>query len=188
MFISLSIVFIIHTYLARILFMRRGFVHVRPFSGWFVFMKESRTLFTQSFAHLDFFFCRMHVSSFISMLCVNSMHCVTHKTPDDCTGELKMELFLFKGQLYMQRMLFHGWVYQDIHGYSLFSTSPAWAGYCFMEKKWCGLSLSIDYWGVTIKFCYSLVPTLLKQQCEANVFTTLHLNRINNLIHICKDD
>ncbi|KAK3535400.1 hypothetical protein QTP70_012829 [Hemibagrus guttatus] len=69
------------------------------------------------------------------------------------------------------------------------STSPAAAGFFFVEKKDGGLCLCIDYRGlnnVSVKFRYPLplVPAALEQLREAKIYTKLDLRSAYNLIRI----
>ncbi|KAK3506575.1 hypothetical protein QTP70_009901 [Hemibagrus guttatus] len=73
------------------------------------------------------------------------------------------------------------------------STSPAAAGFFFMEKKDGGLCLCIDYRSlnnVTVKFRYPLplVPAALEQLREAKIYTKLDLRSDYNLIRIKEGD
>ncbi|KAK3540361.1 hypothetical protein QTP70_029552 [Hemibagrus guttatus] len=73
------------------------------------------------------------------------------------------------------------------------STSPAAAGFFFMEKKDGGLCPCIDYRGlnnVTVKFRYPLplVPAALEQLREAKIYTKLDLRSAYNLIRIKEGD
>ncbi|KAG1926575.1 retrotransposable element [Pimephales promelas] len=73
------------------------------------------------------------------------------------------------------------------------STSPAAAGFFFVEKKDGGLRPCIDYRGlnnVTVKFCYPLplVPSALEQLREATIYTKLDLRSAYNLIRIKEGD
>ncbi|KAI2653719.1 Retrotransposon-derived protein PEG10 [Labeo rohita] len=72
-------------------------------------------------------------------------------------------------------------------GYIRPSTSPAAAGFFFVEKKDGGLRPCIDYRGlndVTVTFCYPLplVPAALEQLREATIYTKLDLRSAYNLI------
>lgn len=69
------------------------------------------------------------------------------------------------------------------------STSPASAGFFFVNKKDGGLRPCIDYHGlneVTVKFPYPLplVPAALEQLWRAWCYTKLDLNSTYNLIRI----
>ncbi|KAI2664083.1 Transposon Tf2-6 polyprotein [Labeo rohita] len=73
------------------------------------------------------------------------------------------------------------------------STSPAAAGFFFVEKKDGGLRPCIDYRGlnnVTVKFHYPLplVPPALEQLREATIYTKLDLRSAYNLIRIREGD
>ncbi|KAK3541748.1 hypothetical protein QTP86_002145, partial [Hemibagrus guttatus] len=73
------------------------------------------------------------------------------------------------------------------------STSPAAAGFFFVEKKDGGLRTCIDYRGlnaITIRYPYPLplVPAALEQLLGAWVFTKLDLRSAYNLVHIREDD
>ncbi|KAL0173711.1 hypothetical protein M9458_029679 [Cirrhinus mrigala] len=73
------------------------------------------------------------------------------------------------------------------------STSPAAAGFFFVEKKGGGLRPCIDYRGlnnVTVKFRYPLplVPSALEQLREAKIYTKLDLRSAYNLIRIKEGD
>ncbi len=73
------------------------------------------------------------------------------------------------------------------------STSPAAAGFFFVEKKDGGLRPCIDYRGlnnVTVKFRYPLplVPSALEQLREARIYTKLDLRSAYNLIRIREGD
>ncbi|KAI2654625.1 Transposon Tf2-9 polyprotein [Labeo rohita] len=73
------------------------------------------------------------------------------------------------------------------------STSPAAAGFFFVEKKDGGLRPCIDYRGlnnVTVKFRYPLplVPPALEQLREATIYTKLDLRSAYNLIRIREGD
>ncbi len=73
------------------------------------------------------------------------------------------------------------------------STSPAAAGFFFVEKKDGGLRPCIDYRGlnnVTVKFRYPLplVPAALEQLREAKIYTKLDLRSAYNLIRIKEGD
>ncbi len=73
------------------------------------------------------------------------------------------------------------------------STSPAAAGFFFVEKKDGGLRPCIDYRGlnnVTVKFRYPLplVPSALEQLREATIYTKLDLRSAYNLIRIKEGD
>ncbi|KAK3511603.1 hypothetical protein QTP70_011262 [Hemibagrus guttatus] len=73
------------------------------------------------------------------------------------------------------------------------STSPAAAGFFFVEKKDGGLRLCIDYRGlnnVTVKFRspLPLVPAALEQLREAKIYTKLDLRSAYNLIRIKEGD
>ncbi|KAK3575165.1 hypothetical protein QTP86_020927, partial [Hemibagrus guttatus] len=73
------------------------------------------------------------------------------------------------------------------------STSPAAAGFFFVEKKDGGLRPSIDYRGLnnfTVKFRYRLplVPAALEQLREAKIYTKLDLRNAYNLIRIKEGD
>lgn len=74
-------------------------------------------------------------------------------------------------------------------GYIELSTSPASAGFFFVEKKGVGLRPCIDYRGlncVTVKYSYPLplVPAALEQLRKAHVFTKLDLCSAYNLVYI----
>ncbi len=78
-------------------------------------------------------------------------------------------------------------------GFIRASTSPARAGFFFVEKKDRGLRPCIDYRGlnnVTVKFCYTLplVPSALEQLREATIYTKLDLRSAYNLIRIKEGD
>ncbi|KAK3506360.1 hypothetical protein QTP70_031350 [Hemibagrus guttatus] len=73
------------------------------------------------------------------------------------------------------------------------STSPAAAGFFFVEKKDGGLRPCIDYRGlnaITIRYPYPLplVPAALEQLRWARVFTKLDLRSAYNLVRIRKGD
>ncbi|CAM4735482.1 unnamed protein product [Leuciscus chuanchicus] len=73
------------------------------------------------------------------------------------------------------------------------STSPAAAGFFFVEKKDGGLRPCIDYRGlnnVTVKFRYPLplIPAALEQLREAKIYTKLDLRSAYNLIRIREGD
>uniref|UniRef100_A0A8C1UCL9 ribonuclease H n=1 Tax=Cyprinus carpio TaxID=7962 RepID=A0A8C1UCL9_CYPCA len=73
------------------------------------------------------------------------------------------------------------------------STSPAAAGFFFVEKKDGGLRPCIDYRGLnndTVKFRYPLplVPSALEQLREARIYTKLDLRSAYNLICIKEGD
>ncbi|KAL0204545.1 hypothetical protein M9458_002563 [Cirrhinus mrigala] len=73
------------------------------------------------------------------------------------------------------------------------STSPAAAGFFFVEKKDGGLRQCIDYRGlnnVTVKFRYPLplVPSALEQLRKATIYTKLDLRSAYNLIRIKEGD
>ncbi len=73
------------------------------------------------------------------------------------------------------------------------STSPAAAGFFFVEKKDGGLRPCIDYRGlnnVTVKFRYPLplVPSALEQLRETTIYTKLDLRSAHNLIRIKEGD
>ncbi|KAK3538674.1 hypothetical protein QTP86_012137 [Hemibagrus guttatus] len=73
------------------------------------------------------------------------------------------------------------------------STSPAAAGFFFVEKKDRGLRPCIDYWGlnvITVRYPYPLplVPAALEQLCGARVFTKLDLRSAYNLVRIRESD
>ncbi|KAK3532389.1 hypothetical protein QTP86_016701 [Hemibagrus guttatus] len=73
------------------------------------------------------------------------------------------------------------------------STSPAAAGFFFVEKKDGGLRPCIDYRGlnnVMVKFRYPLplVPAALEQLREAKIYTKLDLRSAYNLIRIKEGD
>jgi len=73
------------------------------------------------------------------------------------------------------------------------STSPAAAGFFFVEKRDGGLRPCIDYRGlnnVTLKFLYPLphVPAALEQLREAKIYTKLDLRSAYNLICIKEGD
>ncbi|KAI2645252.1 Transposon Tf2-6 polyprotein [Labeo rohita] len=78
-------------------------------------------------------------------------------------------------------------------GFIQTSTSPAAAGFFFVEKKDGGLRPCIDYRGlnnVTVKFRYPLplVPSALEQLREATIYTKLDLRSAYNLIRIREGD
>ncbi len=78
-------------------------------------------------------------------------------------------------------------------GFIRASTSPAGAGFFFVEKKDGGLRPCIDYRGlnnVTVKFRYPLplVPSALEQLREATIYTKLDLRSAYNLIRIKEGD
>ncbi|KAI2645745.1 Transposon Tf2-9 polyprotein [Labeo rohita] len=78
-------------------------------------------------------------------------------------------------------------------GFIRLSTSPAAAGFFFVEKKDGGLRPCIDYRGlnnVTVKFRYPLplVPSALEQLREATIYTKLDLRSAYNLIRIKEGD
>ncbi len=78
-------------------------------------------------------------------------------------------------------------------GFIRASTSPAGAGFFFVEKKDGRLRTCIDYRGlnnVTVKFCYPLplVPSVLVQLREATIYTKLDLRSAYNLIRIKEGD
>ncbi|KAK3555047.1 hypothetical protein QTP86_006361 [Hemibagrus guttatus] len=78
-------------------------------------------------------------------------------------------------------------------GFIRLSTSPAAAGFFFVEKKDGGLRPCIDYRGlnnVTVKFRYPLplVPAALEQLREAKIYTKLDLRSAYNLIRIKEGD
>ncbi len=78
-------------------------------------------------------------------------------------------------------------------GFIRSSTSPAAAGFFFVEKKDGGLRPCIDYRGlnnVTRKFRYPLplVPSALEQLREATIYTKLDLRSAYNLIRIKEGD
>lgn len=73
------------------------------------------------------------------------------------------------------------------------STSPASAGFFFVEKKERGLRPCIDYQGVnniTVKYPLPLplVQAALEQLRQAKIFTKLELHRAYNLIRIRSGD
>ncbi|KAK3515600.1 hypothetical protein QTP70_024614 [Hemibagrus guttatus] len=73
------------------------------------------------------------------------------------------------------------------------STSPAAAGFFFVEKKDGGLRPCIDYRGlnaITVRYPYPLplVPAALEQLRGARVFTKLDLRSAYNLVRICEGD
>ncbi|KAK3571043.1 hypothetical protein QTP86_001290 [Hemibagrus guttatus] len=73
------------------------------------------------------------------------------------------------------------------------STSPAAAGFFFIEKKDGGLRPCIDYRGlnaITVRYPYPLplVPAALEQLRGARVFTKLDLRSAYNLVRIRKGD
>ncbi|KAK3533208.1 hypothetical protein QTP70_013610 [Hemibagrus guttatus] len=73
------------------------------------------------------------------------------------------------------------------------STSPAAAGFFFVEKKDGGLRPCIDYRGlnaITVRYPYPLplVPTALEQLRGARVFTKLDLRSAYNLVRIREGD
>ncbi|KAK3517636.1 hypothetical protein QTP70_013770 [Hemibagrus guttatus] len=73
------------------------------------------------------------------------------------------------------------------------STSPAVAGFFFVEKKDGGLRPCIDYWGlnaITVRYPYPLllVPVALEQLHGARVFTKLDLQSAYNLVRIREGD
>ncbi len=73
------------------------------------------------------------------------------------------------------------------------STSPAAAGFFFVEKKDGGLRPCIDYRrlnNITIKFRYPLplVPSALEQLREAKIYTKLDLRSAYNLVRIKEGD
>ncbi len=78
-------------------------------------------------------------------------------------------------------------------GYIRPSTSPATAGFFFVEKKDGGLCPCIDYRGlnnVTVKYRYPLplVPSALEQLREARIYSKLDLRSAYNLIRIQEGD
>ncbi len=78
-------------------------------------------------------------------------------------------------------------------GFFRASTSPAGAGFFFVEKKDGGLRSCIDYRGlnnVTVKFRYplQLIPSALEQLREATIYTKLDLRSAYNLIRIKEGD
>ncbi|KAF4078869.1 hypothetical protein AMELA_G00186400, partial [Ameiurus melas] len=78
-------------------------------------------------------------------------------------------------------------------GYTRPSTSPASAGFFFVEKKGGGLRPCIVYWGpnqCSVKYCYPLplVPAALEQLRSATIFTKLDLCSAYNLVCIRVDD
>ncbi len=78
-------------------------------------------------------------------------------------------------------------------GYIRPSTSPAAAGFFFVEKKDGGLRPCIDYRGlnnVTVKYRYPLplVPSALEQLREARIYSKLDLRSAYNLIRIQEGD
>lgn len=78
-------------------------------------------------------------------------------------------------------------------GFIQSSTSPASAGFFFVEKKDGGLRPCIDDRGlnnITVKFHYplSLVPSALEQLRNAKYFTKLNLRNAYNLIRIKEGD
>ncbi|KAK3508640.1 hypothetical protein QTP70_001331 [Hemibagrus guttatus] len=73
------------------------------------------------------------------------------------------------------------------------STSPAAAGFFFVEKKGGGLRPCIDYRGlnaITVRYPYPLplVPAALEQLRGARVFTKLNLRSAYNLVRIREGD
>lgn len=73
------------------------------------------------------------------------------------------------------------------------STSPAAAGFFFVENKDGGVRPCIDYRGlnnITVKFRYPLplVPAALEQLREAKIYTKLDLRSAYNLIRIREGD
>jgi len=79
------------------------------------------------------------------------------------------------------------------YGFIRPSTSPAGAGFFFVEKKDGGLRPSINYRGlntVTVKYRYPLplVPSALEQLREARIYTKLDLRSAYNLIRIREGD
>lgn len=73
------------------------------------------------------------------------------------------------------------------------STSPAAAGFFFVEKKDGGLRPCIDYRGlnnINVKFRYPLllVPSALEQLREAKIYTKLDLRSAYNLVRIKEGD
>ncbi|KAK3537964.1 hypothetical protein QTP70_024792 [Hemibagrus guttatus] len=78
-------------------------------------------------------------------------------------------------------------------GHIRLSTSPAAAGFFFVEKKDGGLRPCIDYRGlniITVRYPYPLplVPTALEQLRGARVFTKLDLRSAYNLVGIREGD
>ncbi|KAK3539338.1 hypothetical protein QTP70_001226 [Hemibagrus guttatus] len=78
-------------------------------------------------------------------------------------------------------------------GHILPSTSPAAAGFFFVEKKDGGLRPCIDYRGLNaITVCYPyplpLVSAALEQLQRARIFTKLDLRSAYNLVHIKEGD
>ncbi|KAL0153008.1 hypothetical protein M9458_051687, partial [Cirrhinus mrigala] len=78
-------------------------------------------------------------------------------------------------------------------GYIRPSTSPAAAGFFFVEKRDGGLRPCIDYRGlnnVTVKYRYPLplVPSALEQLREARIYSKLDLRSAYNLIRIREGD
>ncbi|KAI2649352.1 Transposon Tf2-6 polyprotein [Labeo rohita] len=78
-------------------------------------------------------------------------------------------------------------------GFIRVSTSPAAAGFFFVNKKDGGLRPCIDYRGlnnITVKFRYPLplVPPALEQLREATIYTKLDLRSAYNLIRIKEGD
>ena len=78
-------------------------------------------------------------------------------------------------------------------GYIRPSTSPASAGFFFVEKKDGGLRPCIDYRGlnaITVKYRYPLplVPSAIEQLRKATIFTKLDLRSAYNLICIKPGD
>ncbi|KAK3530084.1 hypothetical protein QTP86_011902 [Hemibagrus guttatus] len=78
-------------------------------------------------------------------------------------------------------------------GHIRLSTSPAAAGFFFVEKKDGGLCPCIDYRGlnaITVRYPYPLplVPAALEQLRRARVFTKLDLRSAYNLVRIREGD
>ncbi len=117
--------------------------------------------------------------------------------PGDCAIELLPNAMPPKSKVYhlsrTENQAMEEYIEEAMNsGFIRASTSPAGAGFFFVEKDG-GLRPCIDYRGlnnVTVKFCYPLplVPSALEQLREATIYTKLDLRSAYNLIRIKEGD
>ncbi|XP_016370811.1 uncharacterized protein LOC107710542 [Sinocyclocheilus rhinocerous] len=118
--------------------------------------------------------------------------------PWDCAIDLLPNAMPPKGKIYhlsrKETQVMEEYIEEALSsGFIQPSTSPAAAGFFFVEKKDGELRPCIDYRGlnnVTGKFCYPLplVPSALEQLREATIYTKFDLRSVYNLIRIKEGD
>ncbi|KAL0150494.1 hypothetical protein M9458_054311 [Cirrhinus mrigala] len=118
--------------------------------------------------------------------------------PGDCAIELLPNMSPPKSKVYLlsrpETLAMETYIEEALaSGYIRPSTSPAAAGFFFVEKRNGGLRPCIDYRGlnnITVKYRYPLplVPSALEQLLEARIYSRLDLRSAYNLIRIREGD